>query len=107
MLCRPPGTRSFPLAYPALPCRALDCSVPAGLDLHPLATDLLSHSIHFQIALRGNAEGVGYAVEEGEHRCDVDGFGNLGLSPTVLAQDLYVFRSRAIGCLGHLSDVVE
>ena len=27
----PPGTRSFPLAYPALPCRALDCSVPAGL----------------------------------------------------------------------------
>ena len=27
----PPGTRSFPLAYPALPCRALDSTVPAGL----------------------------------------------------------------------------
>src|ERR1700740_2401773 len=32
VLCaRPSGTRSVGYAYPALPCRALDCSVPSGL----------------------------------------------------------------------------
>ena len=29
----PSGTRSVGCAYPALPCRALDCSVPSGLGL--------------------------------------------------------------------------
>jgi hypothetical protein len=57
--------------------------------------------------LRGNAEGVGYAVEEGEHCRDVDRLGDLGLSPTVLAQELYIIRGCAIGCFGHLGDVFE
>ena len=30
-MCRPFGTRLMNLAYPALPCRATGCSVPAGL----------------------------------------------------------------------------
>jgi hypothetical protein len=30
-LCRPCGTRVIDLGYPALPCRATGCSVPAGL----------------------------------------------------------------------------
>ncbi len=65
------------------------------------------HLVHFKIALRGDAEGVGYAVEEGEHCRDVDRFSDLGLSPTALAQKLYIFRGCAIGCLGHLGDVFE
>jgi hypothetical protein len=31
VLCRPFGTRAIDLTYPALTCRATDCSVPAGL----------------------------------------------------------------------------
>ena len=54
-----------------------------------------------------NAEGICHAVKEGEHRRDVDRFGNLGLSPTVLAQELYIFRGGAVGRLGHLGDIVE
>jgi hypothetical protein len=30
-LCRPSGTPLINLGYPALPCRAIGCSVPAGL----------------------------------------------------------------------------
>jgi hypothetical protein len=32
ILCRPYRDSITLPAYPALPCRALDCSVPAGLD---------------------------------------------------------------------------
>jgi hypothetical protein len=71
------------------------------------ATGSLGHLVHFQIALRGNAEGVCHAVKEGEHRRDVHSLGNLGLSPTVLAQDLHIFRGRAIRRLGHLGDIFE
>jgi hypothetical protein len=71
------------------------------------ATRSLGHLVHFKVALRGDAEGVGHAVKEGEHRRDVDRLGNLGLAPTVVAQDLYIFRGRAIRRLGHLSDIFE
>ena len=57
--------------------------------------------------MRGNAEGVCHTVKEGEHCRDVDRLGNLGLGPTLLAQDLYIFRGGAIGRLGHLGDIVE
>jgi hypothetical protein len=30
-MCRPSGTRHVCFRYPALPCRAIGCSVPAGL----------------------------------------------------------------------------
>jgi hypothetical protein len=65
------------------------------------------HLVHFKIALGRDAEGVGYAVEEGEHCCDVDRFGNLGLGPTALAQELHILGGCAVGCLGHLGDVFE
>jgi hypothetical protein len=70
-------------------------------------TRSLGHLVHFKITLRRDAEGVCYAVEEGEHRRDVYRLGNLGLTPTVLAQRLYVFRGRAIRRLGHLGDIFE
>jgi len=67
----------------------------------------LGHLVHFKITLRGNAEGVCHAVEEGEHRGDVHRFGNLGLTPTMLAHALYIFRGRAIRRLGYLGDIFE
>ena len=70
-------------------------------------TGSFGHLVHLKIALRGNAEGVCYAVKEGEHRRDVHSLGNLGLTPTVLAQGLYIFRGRAIRRLGHLGDIFE
>jgi hypothetical protein len=71
------------------------------------ATGSLGHLVHLEIALRRNAEGVCHAVKEGEHRRDVYRLGNLGLTPTVLAQGLYIFRRRAIRRLGHLGDIFE
>jgi hypothetical protein len=71
------------------------------------ATRSFGRLVHLKIALRGNAEGVCYAVKEGEHRRDVHSLGNLGLTPTVLAQGLYIFRGRAIRRLGHLGDIFE
>jgi hypothetical protein len=70
-------------------------------------TRSLGHLVHFKITLRRNAEGVCYAVEEGEHRRDVYRLGNLGLTPTVLAQDLYILRGRPIRRLSHLGDIFE
>ena len=63
--------------------------------------------IHFKIALRRNAERVSHAVEEGEHCRDIHRLGNLGLTPSVVAQDLYVFRRCAVRRLGHFGDVFE
>jgi hypothetical protein len=57
--------------------------------------------------LRCNPEGIRHAIEKGKQRGDVDGFGNLGLTPTVMAQDLHVFRGGAIRCLGHLGDIFQ
>jgi hypothetical protein len=67
----------------------------------------LSEQFHSEVALGGDAEGVGDAVEEGEHGGDVDGFGDLGLGPAVVAELLDVFVGGAIGGLGDLGDVVE
>ena len=67
----------------------------------------LGHLVHFQIALRRNTEGVRHAIEKGKQRGDVYRFGNLGLGPTVMAQDLHVFRGGAIRRLGYLGDIFE
>jgi hypothetical protein len=67
----------------------------------------LGHLVHFEIALRRNTEGVRHAIEKGKQRGDVYRFGNLGLAPTVMAQDLHVFRGGAIRRLGHLGDIFK
>jgi hypothetical protein len=63
--------------------------------------------VHLQIALRRNTEGVRHPIEEGEHGCDVNRFGDLRIRPTVLAQDFHIFRGRAVGRLGHPGDIFE
>jgi hypothetical protein len=57
--------------------------------------------------LRRNAEGVCHTVKEGEHRRDVHRLRNLGLTPTVLAQDLYILLGGAIRRLGHLGYIFQ
>jgi len=71
------------------------------------ASRSLGHLVHFEIALRRDAEGIGHAIKKGKQRGDVYRFGNLGLAPTVMAQDLYVFRRGAIRCFGHLGDIFQ
>jgi hypothetical protein len=71
------------------------------------ASHSLGHLVHLQIALRRNPEGIRHAIKKGKQRRDVDRFGNLGLAPTVLAQDLHVFRGGAIRRLGHLGDIFQ
>jgi hypothetical protein len=63
--------------------------------------------VHFEIALRRNTEGVRYAIEKCKQRGDIYSFGNLGLAPTVMAEDLHVFRGGAIRRLGHLGDIFK
>ena len=55
-MCRPFGTRLFNLTYPALPCRAPGCSVPAGLlPLRRLRKALLSQTGRPPIAVSFSA----------------------------------------------------
>ena len=67
----------------------------------------LGHLVHLEIALRRNSKGIRHAIEKGKHRDDVYRFGDLGLSPAMMAQDLNVFRRGAIRRLGHLSHVFQ
>jgi hypothetical protein len=69
----------------------------------PSASDF----VHFQIAVRGYAERICYPVKEGEHRGDVDRFGNLRVGPAQEAETFDVLRRGAIGRLRHLCDVVQ
>jgi hypothetical protein len=55
----------------------------------------------------GDAEGVGYSIEEGEHGGDVDGFGDLIFGPAGVAQLLDVGSGGAGGGLGDQFHVVE
>jgi hypothetical protein len=67
----------------------------------------LGHGIHFEITLRWNAKGIGYTVEEGEHGGDIHSLSDLRLAPAVIAENLHVFWSGAVGRFGHLGDVVK
>jgi hypothetical protein len=60
-----------------------------------------------QIILRGNSKGVCHSVEESEHGCDVNGFGNLIFAPACVAQFLNIFRSGTVSGIGDLLNVVE
>ena len=44
--------------------------------------------------LRRYAEGIGDAVEEGKHRNDIDGLGNLVFRPSNIAKPLHILWSR-------------
>ena len=55
VLCRPFGTRPICRSYPALPCRAIGCSVPAGL----LSLRHLSMTLQVSMALRAADLGCG------------------------------------------------
>jgi hypothetical protein len=47
--------------------------------------DLRSHLAGLQIILRRDTEGVRYAIEKREESGDIDGFGDLVLSPSGIA----------------------
>ena len=68
---------------------------------------LWRHCSAYQVILRGNAEGIGHAVEKCEQCGDVHGFGNLVLGPTGIAEFLHVFGCGAIRGIGHEFRVVE
>ena len=54
-----------------------------------------------------DAECIGDAIEEGKHGCDVNSFRNLRLCPPMIAQDLHILRSGAVGGLSDLADIVQ
>jgi hypothetical protein len=67
----------------------------------------LGHGIHFEITLRRNTKGIGYTVEEGKHGGDIHSLCDLRFAPAMIAENLHVFRGRAVGGLCHLGDVVK
>ena len=46
----------------------------------------LGHGIHFEITLRRNPKSIGHPIEEGKHRRDIHGFGDLGLAPSMIRE---------------------
>ena len=54
-----------------------------------------------------NSEGVGDAIEEGEHCCYIDGFRNLRLGPAMLMERLYVLGGGPISGFGDLLYIFE
>jgi hypothetical protein len=58
-----------------------------------------------EVILRGNAEGVGDAIEERKHRGDVHRFSDLIFGPTCIAHFLNVGVRRARGGVGDKFDV--
>ena len=65
------------------------------------------YAVLFEVAHGGYAEGIGDAVEEGEHGGDVDGFRDLGFGPAVVAKGLDILGCRPVGGFCDLGDVVE
>jgi hypothetical protein len=72
-----------------------------------ISSDSLGYGIHFEIALRRNAKSIGYTIEERKHGGNIDSLCDLGLTPAMIAKDLYVFCCCAGGGLGHFGDVFE
>jgi hypothetical protein len=60
-----------------------------------------------EIVLRRHSEGVGDAVEEGEHGRDVDCLGDLVFGPALATEFLYIFGRGAIRRFGNLLNVFE
>jgi hypothetical protein len=57
-----------------------------------------------KVILGGNPESIGDAIEEGKHRGDVHGFGDLVFGPTCVAHFLNVGARRAQGGVGEEFD---
>jgi hypothetical protein len=66
-----------------------------------------SHFPDGEVVLRGNAEGIGDAIEEGEHGDDVDGLGDLVFGPAGGAKFFDIFGSGTVGGFGDELGVVQ
>jgi hypothetical protein len=68
---------------------------------------LRSHFSDAEVVLRGNAEGIGDAIEEGEHGDDVDGLSDLVFAPAGAAKFCDIFGSGTVGGFGDELGVVQ
>lgn len=57
--------------------------------------------------MRRYSKGIRHAVEEREHRRDIDSFGHLRFGPPMIAQLLHIGWRGAVGRLRHFRHVVE
>jgi hypothetical protein len=60
-----------------------------------------------EVVLRRDTEGVGDAIEKGEHRGDVDGFCDLVFCPACVTKFLNILGGRAVGSVGDQLDIVQ
>lgn len=68
---------------------------------------LSGHTIHGEVALRGDSKGVGHPVEKCKHRRDINRLRNLRLCPAEIAQSLHIFLRRTVRGFGDLLYVIE
>jgi len=68
---------------------------------------LRSHFSDGEVVLRGNAEGIGDAIEEGEHGDDVDGLSDLVFGPAGGTKFSDIFGSGTVGGFGDELGVVQ
>jgi hypothetical protein len=68
---------------------------------------LRSHVSDGEVVLRGNAEGIGDAIEEGEHGDDVDGLSDLVFGPAGGAKFFDISGGRTVGGFGNEPGVVQ
>ena len=94
------------------PAGKADCRDTHGPSAHPYFLCSVHHSlfrqaIHFEVALRSDAECVSHTIEESEHRGNVHRFGDLRLGPSVIPQLLHIFAGGAVRGLRDLGDVIK
>jgi hypothetical protein len=68
---------------------------------------LRSHFSDGEVVLRGNAEGIRDAIEEGEHGDDVDGLSDLVFGPAGGSKFFDIFGGGAVGGFGDELGVVQ
>jgi hypothetical protein len=75
----------------------------------PVLSDcrLRGHFPDGEVVLRGNAESIGDAIEEGEHGDDVDGLSDLVLGPADGAKLCDIFDGGTVGGFGDELGVVQ
>ena len=66
-----------------------------------------SHFPDGEVVLRGNPERIGYAIEEGKHGDDVDGFRDLVFGPAHGAQLFDIFGGGTVGRFGNELRIVQ
>src|SRR5262249_21172603 len=67
----------------------------------------LRHCIHLKIALRRDTKRIGYTIKECKHGGNIHSFGDLRLSPSMIAESLDILFRGAICGFCHLCYVVE